>query len=232
MSTLLMRFSAPLQSWGADSKFENRRETKREPTKSGVVGLLAAALGRRREDPIDDLAALRFGVRIDQPGQLLQDYHIIRVKGKKDADVTTRNYLADAVFLVGLEGDGALLELLDSALNEPVFPLYLGRRCCPPTGRISLGVLEKPLEESLRDAPWLAGRRRREEYISPNNPIRLTTVTDDTDAGFARRRDHPVSFSQRHRRYEYRYLVDKPDAVTLKHLFETEHDAFEELDDE
>lgn len=44
MATLLLRLAAPLQSWGSDSKFETRK-TGREPTKSGVVGLLAAALG-------------------------------------------------------------------------------------------------------------------------------------------------------------------------------------------
>ena len=48
MATLLLRLAAPLQSWGADSKFEVRK-TNREPTKSGVLGLLAAALGYRRE---------------------------------------------------------------------------------------------------------------------------------------------------------------------------------------
>ena len=47
MATLLLRLAAPLQSWGADSKFETRK-TNREPTKSGVIGLLAAALGLRR----------------------------------------------------------------------------------------------------------------------------------------------------------------------------------------
>ena len=48
MAALLLRLAAPLQSWGADSKFEVRK-TDREPTKSGVIGLLAAALGLRRD---------------------------------------------------------------------------------------------------------------------------------------------------------------------------------------
>ena len=34
MATLLLRLAAPLQAWGADSKFETRK-TGREPTKSG-----------------------------------------------------------------------------------------------------------------------------------------------------------------------------------------------------
>ena len=44
MAVLMLRLAAPMQSWGTDSKFEVRK-TNREPTKSGVVGLLAAALG-------------------------------------------------------------------------------------------------------------------------------------------------------------------------------------------
>ena len=67
MATLLLRLAAPLQSWGAESKFDTRR-TGREPTKSGVIGLLAAALGIRRDADaeIQGLsAALRFGVRVD-----------------------------------------------------------------------------------------------------------------------------------------------------------------------
>ena len=133
-STLLLRLAAPLQSWGMDAKFEIRR-TNREPTKSGVIGLLAAALGRRRDEPVDDLSRLHFGVRVDQEGELLRDYHTAS-SPKKESEryVTERYYLSDAVFLVGLESaDRDLLHSLEEALRFPVFPLFLGRRSCPPT---------------------------------------------------------------------------------------------------
>ena len=65
MGTLLLRLAAPMHSWGNDSRCEVRR-TGKEPTKSGVIGLLAAALGRNRADSLDDLCSLRFGVRVDQ----------------------------------------------------------------------------------------------------------------------------------------------------------------------
>ena len=109
MSTLLLRLAAPLQSWGVASKFDTR-DTAREPTKSGVIGLLAAALGRSRTENADDLKGLYFGVRIDQPGVLLRDYHTARQKKNADSFVTTRYYLADAVFLVGLEGEEDFLQ--------------------------------------------------------------------------------------------------------------------------
>ena len=114
MATLLLRLAAPLQSWGSDSKFETRK-TDREPTKSGVVGLLAAALGLRRDDTegLARLNGLRFAVRADQEGSLLVDFHT--AKSRDTSYVTYRHYLQDAVFLAGLESeDEALLRELEA----------------------------------------------------------------------------------------------------------------------
>ena len=57
MSTLLLRLAAPMQSWGISSKFD-RRTTNMEPTRSGVIGMLAAAMGLSREEPLDVFKAL------------------------------------------------------------------------------------------------------------------------------------------------------------------------------
>jgi len=226
MSTLLLRLAAPLQSWGVDSKFEERRATMREPTKSGVIGLLAAALGRRREEPIDDLSRLRFGVRIDQPGKLLRDYHTVKSPDGNKSYVTNRYYLSDAVFLVGFEGDHGILHILHEALLSPVFPLYLGRRSCPPVGKITLGISEKVLEDALYTECWQASKYIKERSFRSDKPHNLTIVNEAVRIGNIRRPDLPLSFSQRHRRYDYRYIVDKPEAVSIHNLFETEHDAF------
>jgi len=226
MSTLLIRLAAPLQSWGADSKFEERRATMREPTKSGVIGMLASALGRRREDSIDDLAELKFGVRIDQPGLLVRDYHTAKSQDGKTSYVTHRYYLSDAVFVVGLEGGAEFLQALDEALHSPVFPLFLGRRSCPPVGRLSLGISEKQLEDALSAVPWQPGYSARKRTVGAEDFLNLTVVLDSAKVGDLRRRDMPVSFSQKHRRYVYRYIVDNPKAVTIMSSFQTEHDAF------
>lgn len=157
MATLLLRLAAPLQAWGADSKFETRK-TAREPTKSGVIGLLAAALGLRRDEAesLTRLAQLRFGVRVEREGQLLVDFHMARNEEKDRSYVTYRHYLEDAVFLVGLESeDTALLQELAEALTHPVFPLYLGRRACPPTLPLCLGLREQGLVEALQAEPAL-----------------------------------------------------------------------------
>ena len=97
MSTLLLRLAAPLQAWGTDSKFEVRR-TNREPSKSGVIGLLAAALGLRRDADLSKLTALRFGVRVDRNGEVIKDFHM--AKAEKTSYLTYRYYLSYAIFLV------------------------------------------------------------------------------------------------------------------------------------
>jgi len=154
---LVLRLAGPLQSWGRQSRF-NRRETSTEPTKSGVVGLLAAAQGRRRGDLIEDLLGLRLGVRVDQPGSLLRDYHTVSdyrggpllsasVGGKgrqkptapaKFTHVTERFYLQDASFVAAVGGPPDVLGALREAVCRPAFPLALGRRACVPTQPVYL----------------------------------------------------------------------------------------------
>ncbi len=151
-AALVLRLAGPLQSWGTTSR-HNRRDTAGEPTKSGVVGLLAAAEGRRRTQPIDDLARLDLGVRIDQPGQLRRDYHtasrpdgsplpssVVSSRGTqkptgpaKYTYVTERFYLEDAAFVVAVRGPEPLLTALVQAVRHPAFPLALGRRSCVPS---------------------------------------------------------------------------------------------------
>lgn len=214
MTALLLRLAGPLQGWGSASKF-NRRDTEREPTKSGVVGLAAAALGRRRDDDVTDLAGLRFGVRVDQPGRIIRDFHTARMMGADNSFVTERYYLADAVFVAGLEGDTALLADIDAALARPAFPLYLGRRSCPPAGRISLGLVDAPLADALRDAPWQAGawyRRRAGERVE------LTGVRDagDEDGHPFVRRDQPLSYASTRRLHGFRNAVVDAHMATME----------------
>lgn len=233
MSTLLLRLAAPLQSWGIASKFDTR-DTAREPTKSGVIGLLAAAMGRSRKDDLKDLRDLNFGVRIDQPGLLLRDYHTARPKKDKSSFVTTRHYLADAVFLVGLEGEVTFLQKIAEALQNPVFPLYLGRRSCPPVGQLILGLRNQVLRQALETEPWQASEWFQKKQ---KNQVKLTIVCDarQDEPGAFLRRDVPVSFDQRHRQYGMRTVLDIADALTISKSqstaeLPTEHDAMAGLE--
>jgi len=219
MSTLLMRFAAPMQSWGTD-KFE-RRGTETAPTKSGVIGLLAAALGRKRNEcgDMNDLNSLRYGVRVERKGELLRDYQT--AKSETSSYVTTRYYLSDAVFLIGLEGDDELLRQLSEALQSPVFPLFFGRRSCPPEGRVFLKIIrDKDLCDILLNEPSIITERRNENGVGGR---RIVVDADDGAADYFSR-DVPVSFDQSHRKYGFRRVSELQREVT-------EHDPMLELDE-
>ncbi|GAB5602361.1 type I-E CRISPR-associated protein Cas5/CasD [Thermus sp. FJN-A] len=194
MPTLLLRLQGPLQSWGTRSRFD-RRDTWPYPTKSGVVGLLAAALGRDRRGDISDLAALRMGVRVDRKGVLKVDYQTAQnvlaadLKAKRDVQ-SWRYFLSDATFLVGLEGEGSLLETLYQALRNPRFPLYLGRRSYVPSPPPFLpdGLVEAPLAEALRGYPYLAGKRPREDLLLVLEAEEGRLVYDQPAGPFSERR--------------------------------------------
>ena len=156
MPTLLLKMSGPLQSWGTQSRFR-RRDAGHEPSKSGVIGMVAAALGRSRNEPVDDLASLKFAVRTDAPGTLIRDYQTAKNWAKNPngaASLSTRMYLSDAFFVVALEGEREQLETIESALKKPVYPLYLGRRACPARYERVLGIGEESAEEALRSWEW------------------------------------------------------------------------------
>lgn len=228
-STLLLRLAAPLQAWGMDAKFETRR-TNREPTKSGVIGLLAAALGRRRDEQLNDLCQLRFGVRVDQEGELLRDYHTAR--SIKHPYVTERYYLADAIFLVGLESENReILALLKQALEHPRFPLFLGRRSCPPTLPLVLGIRTTDLLSALQQEPWLVPAWIQNKKRLNSIKIRIITDAIPGEPGSARQMDLPISYHPWHRQYAYRACKEyAPITVTINN-HETQHDPLLELQD-
>jgi CRISPR system Cascade subunit CasD len=151
-NTLFLRLEAPLQSWGEDSQWSIRR-TAPEPTKSGIVGLLACAMGWGDDEPIQNLShRIRIGVRCDLPGTAapLEDYHTVgggyltpqlltsegkpkESSGRPHTEQTWRYYLCDASFLVAIQSDDEILiaELAEKIQN-PYWPIFLGRKSCVP----------------------------------------------------------------------------------------------------
>ena len=225
MGTLLLRLAAPLQSWGTDSKFDIRK-TDRYPSKSGVMGMLAAALGYSRDADMRALNALRFGVRMDQEGTLLRDYHTVR-KDAKTSYVTNRYYLSDAVFLVGVESnDIAFLKQLEQAVQAPVFPLFLGRRSCPPTLPLCLGIRDCGLEQALRNEDWLCASWRQHK----ENP-HLTIIMDcqQGESGASQKRDVALSFDPAHRQYGFRLIKQYRSVDKTVIPDKTSHDPMAEL---
>lgn len=219
MTVLALRLSGPLQSWGSSQRLEAHRRTERFPTKSAVLGILAAALGRSRSDPIDDLAALRFGVRIDRAGEVITDFHTISSlfdeKGRYNPSegrlptasgghrstetstrVSVRHYLVDACFVAGIEGDEGSLGGLDEALRAPVFPPYLGRRSCPPDAPLRLGLHKGSLLEVLTILPWEGGTSAQRD-----GPVVLCEVVLDDPEGTREQVDEVRCFDPVYRSY-------------------------------
>lgn len=208
MPTLLLRLAGSMQSWGTTSRFD-QRDTGKEPSKSGVVGLLAAALGIDRENWIDlePLTRLSMGIRHDRPGVPKRDYQtagcaatdtIIKADGTQanDGVVSHRFYLADAAFLVGLQcEERSLLERTEAALCDPVWPLALGRKSYVPSESIWIenGLQDAPLRDVLERWPWIGSLRRWEEL-----PETLLVSFESEDGSGVLTMDQPLSsFAQR-----------------------------------
>jgi CRISPR system Cascade subunit CasD len=222
-ATLFLRLEAPLQAWGERARW-SVRDTAPEPTKSGVVGLLGCALGIAADAPLAELAAaLRMGVRLDRPGQRLSDYQTVsggvmsaegKVKsnantGKPETVVSPREYLADASFLVALQGADALIDRLARAVQNPVWTVYLGRKCCPPARPLYAGTGDYPdLPAALASQPLEGG--------APGERARtiLAVIEVDGRANAVRRRDQ--TGSNRHRTFLPRYTRDVPLSVTVR----------------
>lgn len=216
MPTLLLRLVGPMQSWGTTSRFD-QRDTGKEPSKSGVIGLLAAAIGidRKDGDTLKPLTSLSMGVRHDRSGVLECDYQtagcadsdsVIRANGtfSEDGIVSQRYYLADAAFLVALEGDDRdLLEKAHAKLKDPTWPLALGRKSYPPAEPIWIkdGIKESSLLDTLKSYPWLGNLRRWEE----GPPEQLLVSLESGDGSGVLKMDQPLS-SFADRRFGARFV--------------------------
>lgn len=232
MKTLLCKCAGPLQSWGNDSNYDTRR-TAHMPSKSALVGLLAAALGYRRDQDteIQALADLDFAVRIDQPGSILRDYHMVHKEGLKKSEqavyITQRYYLQDAVFVVALaSADEALMDNLAAALEKPYFQTFLGRRSVPVTADFFLGCFELSPLEALENLPWQASPWYQRKHKQTCVKLEIYADADLVDSTFRRwEKDRVVSFSQKERKFSYRpvgrTIVEKTNLYASN-----EHDAF------
>jgi CRISPR system Cascade subunit CasD len=215
-ATLLLACVGPMQSWGTRSRFQER-DTEREPSKSGVIGMLCAALGRDRSEPVDDLAALKMGVRVDREGLLRKDFQTARnvavaSGGTPQNLVSNRYYLADAAFLVGLEGDRDIIIHLHEALAKPKWPLFLGRKSYLPSFGPFLndGLVRKDLCTALAQYPLLLSekeRQRRESDTRKETVSRIRIVLESSGVTHESRQDQPISYSLDRREFRERYVA-------------------------
>lgn len=213
-STLLLRFSAPMQAWGTVTQ-KSIYNTNEFPTRSGIVGILAASKGYDRYHSLDEFEKFRIGIRVDRQGEVLEDYQLSGTQWleSKDRKVSTRRYLTDAVFLVGIEGEKKDLEALAKSIKKPVFPLFFGRKNCLPTCPIVLEIIDETVDyalksyEKLADKSW--GQKEVKIYLEEPVPgeVSRELILNDIPVRYPSGR---MQYLQR-RVYEY-VLEEKEDA--------------------
>lgn len=200
--TLLLRLEGPIQSWGYRSRF-NYSDTALEPTRSGVIGLICAAMGIARgeyKDVSPRFDSIRMGVRVDREGRPERDYHtaldVIKADGSgSDTVVSYRDYLADAIFTVGLEShDLNLLNSIEANLRNPHWFLFLGRKsfCLsePPLSASRPPIVQARLEDALEGAAFSLRCKPRQGVLN----YRFVLEVPD---GERTQHDWPLCFRER-----------------------------------
>jgi CRISPR system Cascade subunit CasD len=200
---LALLLDSPLQSWGFASRFQ-RRTTGLHPAKSGVIGLISAAMGLAKgsdeeRETLPELASLKM-TTIAIPRQVaasatplpvlrLEDYHTVlgtrRASGtmNTDAVVTHRQYLLDARFGVLLAGERSLLERARAGLEDPLWGVWLGRKSCIPAEPILRGLFSTEREAQRA----LIGDQPTEAFTTVSEVEEFAEGTDSLS-------DQPVSF--------------------------------------
>lgn len=204
---LALLLDAPLQSWGFQSRFQ-RRTTGLHPTKSGVIGMICAAMGLAKGSYAEkewlpklvELTMTSIAIARDYPR--LEDFHttgggydkktqpqfVPRKASGGPCDnptVSRRQYLADAKFGVILTGDRTLLEQVAAKLQDPVWGVWFGRKSCIPAAPIHRGLFGTEAEA-------------QRALIGDASIEQLTRVQEvaDFSAGTDSYNDQPVSFGR------------------------------------
>lgn len=176
MTAVYLRLAGPLQSWATARVSGNVVRTSPRPTRSGIEGLVAGALGYRRDDWPEWLQSMKIAVRTDRPGITIYEYQTINPRpedqyfqrrlwlmqtgrqpakvisftpdGQSKTAIVRRTYLSDAEFLVRITDQNHLPQICQG-LARPVFSPYLGRKAFPPTFPFFLGAGDEELLETL-----------------------------------------------------------------------------------
>jgi CRISPR system Cascade subunit CasD len=220
LGLLLLRLEGVFQSWGFDSQYD-RRNTRMMPTRSAIAGICCAALGYDRgsldehrfltvEFPNLKMTSISVSKKIQTqfsagPKTLkprrMSDYHTVQntrkaIGGIKSCHLTSRYYISDAMFGVLLFGDYSLLNTIADALKDPIWGLWLGRKCCIPSAPIFAGLFADEtaaLEALIDDAP-------QEQFVFEKEAERFQDAKDSI-------LDRPLSFDSSNRRFAPRRTI-------------------------
>ena len=216
---LLLYLDAPMQAWGHSSRF-NRRTSASWPVKSGVVGMLCAALGIERDDEegIAQLADLAMTVyTLQNQGKRLMDYHTVgggydsktqrqsmsnkAGGGSPSTVLTDREYLLDCKFGVVLSGSPEVIDRCAAALENPKWGVWFGRKCCLPAARIYEGTFDT--EAQAKDRLVELAQELKLKLESWRVVSKANTFEEGTDSLM----DTPINFATR--TYQHRRIADE-----------------------
>lgn len=206
MKTLVLKCSSPMQSWSNDSRF-NIRSAGRYPSRSGIIGIIASALGMDRNEPLDIFDGISTSIRIDKKGIVYPDYQVVHRWNRKNGNITAkgnaiandnRYYIEDGIFMVFIEGDDGIIDKFADAIQYPVYSLFLGRKSCPPTYDFFYGVFDKDASSCIMDVPP-EGEDHRVVVI---RDVRDGELADDTV------KDNPIAFNIKDRKYSGRQIKE------------------------
>ena len=190
---IVLRLEGPLQSWGENAKWDFR-DSSTMPTKSGIVGLLGCAMGQERGSQVlVELAqSITVAVRADRPGAKFVDFQTVQgdpLMAATGKPKTTGNtilsphaYLQDASFTVFIDTTPEWQQRIISALENPRWCMYLGRKNCVPSRPILADRMEAAdLMEALKEYPAAerAGKTMTYECEHPDSTAASIQRPDD-----------------------------------------------------
>ena len=206
-----------MQAWGASSRYQQRK-TEAFPTKSGLIGLIAASMGIDKEDPSEEaqiarLSELKLTVlpvarnKASQRTQRLRDYHTVgggydtndpieklhitrkASGGPSGTVITERIYLTDARFIALFTGDTPLLQHCAEALSNPKWGVWFGRKACLPAAPL-LPTLAASADQAIRALCVTAD-------LTQDTVNRSHGQVEAPGDGAWFQWDHPISFAKR-----------------------------------
>ena len=147
---MVLQLVAPLMAWGKPGRRDTRL-TEQHPSKGSIVGLIANAMGKERDDTtaIAEIAQVKMRSFAARPGNMTEDYQTVSLPDRQNPVVIHKYYLCDAAFVVILEGDYSIMTTYAEALKNPVRILFIGRKCCLPSVPVLAGIFNKPF--SMKD---------------------------------------------------------------------------------
>lgn len=206
---LILHLDDPMQSWGIESRYD-RRMSGSAPSKSALCGMICAALGVGREsaeeeETVESFSKIRLiavELHVGRKGGLLRDYHTVQGTRKAsggnraDAVLTHRFYHSDKRFVALLfSEDRAFLERIRQALLNPVWGVWLGRKCCIPASPIIQEEVIPVSDDTNQGIPTNVEEMLREKYRETSWEIyEEITLGDSESVGADVWRDAPQSF--------------------------------------